>query len=275
MQVAERLIKAGAKLETRDIRGLTPLHVAVLSDQVVIVRALVRAGLFLLVTRPLSLLFTLVQICASTLSQTHARERTLHTHAHTPHTCTLHTYVPHTCTRSLTQDTHTHTYNTHTHTHTHTLTHTGARIHAKQPLLNLGRIGSNARQDDAGEQDNGHGAQGASHGRARTPLEWAKVSGSRLLVSALLGCCPQRTGLELSEAVMGDTEETTHESEAFDASWRNGGWRKKDREGGRSRLAASVEERVVEYAHAAIADNIKVCSLAPSHPAKLTSRVCS
>ena len=70
-------------------------------------------------------------------------------------------------------------------------------------------------------------------------------------------------------------DESPPESEAFDAFWRDGGWRKKDREGGRSRLAASVEERVVEYAHAAIADNIKVCSLAPSHPAKMTTRACS
>ena len=97
------------------------------------------------------------------------------------------------------------------------------------------------------------------------------------MVSALLdsGQDGQQTGLELSAAVVGDAEETTHESEAFDAFWRDGGWRKKDREGGRSRLAASVEERVVEYAHAAIADNIKVCSLAPSHPAKMTTRACS
>ena len=123
MQVAERLIKAGAKLETRDIRGLTPLHVAVLSDQIALVRALVRAGLLLFVTRQLSLLFTLVHICASTLSQRHARERTLHTHTRRIHAHCTHTHR--TLARAHTHRTHAHTrihahiYNTHTHTHTH------------------------------------------------------------------------------------------------------------------------------------------------------------
>jgi hypothetical protein len=133
------------------------------------------------------------------------------------------------------------------------LVQAGARIHARQPALNV-RPSAGSRAGDSGveeeeEQVPAHYiAPGGLEGRARTPLEWAQLLGDEAMVAVLTGG-GMGAGDGGGEEVRSEEEDTTHESEVLVGRLKRGE---------RKRL----EELVTSYAHRAVTDNVKAHQVA-------------